>query len=83
MVPRTVGDLSTDELQHIIEQSIDGRLSVWLTQIHDALSAPEDEGGAQLRPEFEESLRRALEQADVGNVIGLPALSCPTTEMCH
>jgi len=71
MVPRTVGDLSTDELQHIIEQSIDRRLSVWLTQILDALSALEDEGGAQLRPEFEESLRRALEQADAGDVVDI------------
>lgn len=70
MVSRTVGDLSTDELQRIIEQSIDRRLSVWLTQILDALSALEDEEGAQLRPAFEESLRRALEHAENGDVVG-------------
>jgi len=73
MVPRTVGNLSTEELQRIIEQTIDRRLSVWLTQILDALTALEDEEGAQLRPQFVESLRRALEQADTGDVLDLQA----------
>jgi predicted Ser/Thr protein kinase len=73
MVPRTVGNLSTEELQRIIEQTIDRRLSVWLTQILDALTALEDEEGAQLRPRSMESLRRALEQADTGDVLDLQA----------
>jgi hypothetical protein len=73
MVPKTVGNLSTEDLQRIIEQTIDRRLSVWLTQILDALTALEDEDGAQLRPRFMESLRRALEQADTGDVLDLQA----------
>ena len=73
MVPKTVGNLPTEELQRIIEQTIDRRLSVWLTQILDALTALEDEEGAQLRPQFVESLRRALEQADTGDVLDLQA----------
>jgi hypothetical protein len=71
MVHKTVGELPTEELQRLIEQTIDRRLAVWLTQILDALSALEDEEGAGLRPEFEESLRRALEHADAGDVVDL------------
>jgi len=71
MVPKTVGDLPTEELQRIIEQTIDRRLAVWLTQILDALTALDDQEGEQLRPEFEESLRRALEHADAGDVVDL------------
>jgi len=71
MVPKTVGDLPTEELQRIIEQTIDRRLAVWLTQILDALSALDDQEGEQLRPEFEESLRRALEHDDAGDIVDL------------
>jgi len=73
MVQKTVGDLPTEELQRIIEQTIDRRLSVWLTQILDALTALEDEERAPLRPEFADSLRRALEHADTGDVVELEA----------
>ena len=73
MVTKTVGELRIEELQRIIEQTIDRRLSVWLIQLLDALTILEDEEGAPLRPEFEESLRQALEQADSGDVLDLEA----------
>jgi len=73
MVTKTVGELRIEELQRIIEQTIDRRLSVWLIQLLDALTTLEDEEGALLRPEFEESLRQALEEADSGDVLDLEA----------
>ncbi len=73
MVTKTVGELRIEELQRIIEQTIDRRLSVWLIQLLDALTTLEDEEEALLRPEFEESLRQALEEADSGDVLDLEA----------
>jgi len=73
MVTKTVGELRIEELQRIIEQTIDRRLSVWLIQLLDTLTTLEDEEGALLRPEFEESLRQALEEADSGDVLDLEA----------
>jgi len=73
MVTKTVGELRIEELQRIIEQTIDRRLSVWLIQLLDALTTLEDEEEALLRTEFEESLRQALEEADSGDVLDLEA----------
>ncbi len=46
---------------------------MWLIQLLDTLTTLEDEEGALFRPEFEESLRQALEQADGGDVLDLEA----------
>jgi len=65
-------ELSAEELERLIERTIDRRLQVWLTQLADALLSLEDgEEGAELRPEFAASLRRSLAQARSGEGIDL------------
>jgi hypothetical protein len=69
---KAIGELSTAELERLIEHTIDRRLEVWLTQLADALLSLEDgEEVAELRPEFAASLRRSLEQARSGDVLDL------------
>ncbi len=60
---RTVAELSPEEFEELVERTIDRRLSVWLTQLMDALTGSQKEEDAKLRPEFTASLRRAMEQA--------------------
>lgn len=67
---KALAELSTEEFEELVERTIDRHLSVWLTQVMDALAGSE-EGGAELRPEFAASLRRSLEQARSGECIGL------------
>ena len=67
----TLKDLSAEQVEQLIERTIDRRLQVWLEQVLDALTASEDEDETKLRPEFAESLRRALAQARTGEGIDL------------
>jgi len=60
---RSVGTLSAKEFEELVEQTIDKRFEVWLTQLMDALTGLQDEENAELRPEFAASLKRSLEQA--------------------
>ena len=60
---RSVGTLSAKEFEELVEQTIDRRFEVWLTQLMDALTGLQDEENAELQPEFAASLRRSLEQA--------------------
>jgi hypothetical protein len=62
----TVGELTAQELERLVERTIDRRLEVWLTQVVDALMGLQEEEGAALQPEFAASLRRALEQVRAG-----------------
>ena len=64
-------ELSTAEFEALIERTIDRRLSVWLTQLLDALPGSQEEEGAALRPEFAESLRSSLKQTHSGEGIDL------------
>ena len=52
-------DLSTEQVEQLIERTIDRRLQVWLEQVLDALAGPDDEDKASLHPEFAEALRGA------------------------
>ncbi|MBI4674822.1 MAG: hypothetical protein HY741_24520 [Chloroflexi bacterium] len=56
-------ELSTEQVEQLIERTIDRRMQVWLEQVLDALTAADDEEKSTLRPEFAESLRRSLAQA--------------------
>lgn len=62
----TLKDLSTEQVEQLIERTIDRRLQVWLEQVLDALTVSDDEDEAALRAEFAESLRRSLAQARAG-----------------
>ncbi|MBI5649179.1 MAG: hypothetical protein HZC40_01830 [Chloroflexi bacterium] len=59
-------ELSTEQVEQLIERTIDRRLQVWLEQVLDALTVADDEEKANLHPEFAESLRRSLAQARAG-----------------
>ncbi|MBL7201092.1 MAG: hypothetical protein ISS56_13215 [Anaerolineae bacterium] len=65
--------LSKQELEELVERTIDRRLEVWLTQLTDALIGDSEEEGGALRPEYAASLRRALEQARSGEGMDLDA----------
>jgi len=70
---KTLGELTAEEFEELVERTIDRRLEVWLTQLMDAFEGVGDEGTEDLRPEFAASLRRSLEQARSGEYIGLKA----------
>jgi len=67
-------ELSVEQVEQLIEHTIDRRLQVWLEQILDALTVSDEEERAELRPEFTESLRRSLAQARAGEGMDLKAL---------
>lgn len=64
-------ELSVEQVEQLIERTIDRRFEVWLAQLLDALTIADDEDRATLRPEFAESLRRSLAQARGGEGIDL------------
>jgi hypothetical protein len=64
-------ELSTEQVEQLIERTIDRRLQVWLEQVLDTLTVSDDEDKSALRPEFAESLRRALAQARAGEGLDL------------
>jgi len=57
--------------EELVERTIDRQISVWFTQLMDALTGLQKEEGAELQHEFAASLRRALEQARSGEGIDL------------
>jgi len=68
---KTLGELSAEEFEELVERTIDRRLQVWLTQLLDAFIGLREEEDAELQPEFAASLRRSLEQARSGEGIDL------------
>jgi hypothetical protein len=68
---RTLGALSAEEFEELVERTIDRRLEVWFIQLTDALIGWQEDESAELRPEFAASLRRSLEQARLGESIDL------------
>ena len=67
---KTVNQLSTNEFELLVERAVDKRLEVWMTQLMDALTSI-DEPVSELRPEFAESLRKAIKQSQAGAGIDL------------
>ena len=59
---KTINQLSTNEFENLIERAVDKRLEVWMTQLMDALTSI-DEPAGELRPEFADSLRKAIRQS--------------------
>jgi len=68
---KTLGELSAEEFEELVERTIDRRLQVWLTQLLDAFIGLREEEDAELQPEFAASLRRSLQQAKSGEGIDL------------
>jgi hypothetical protein len=69
----TLNELSTEQVEQLIERTIDRRLQVWLEQVLDALANSDDEDKTALRPEFAESLRRSRAQAQAEEGLDLKA----------
>ena len=67
----SVAELSTEEFETLIEQTIDRRMEVWLTQLLDALTSLEEDESAEFQPDFAASLTRSIEQARTGQGIDL------------
>jgi len=67
---KTLDQLSTNEFESLVERAVDRRLEVWMTQLMDALTSI-DEPAGELRPEFAESLRKAIRQSDAGEGVDL------------
>jgi hypothetical protein len=67
---KTLNQLSTNEFETLVERAVDKRLEVWMTQLMDALTSI-DEPSSELRPEFAESLRKAIKQSQVGEGMDL------------
>jgi len=63
---RTLGELTVEEFEELVERTIDNPFEVWLTQLMHASDVVSDEKGDGFRPEFAASLRRCLEQAGLG-----------------
>ena len=68
---RTLTELTVEELEDLVERTIDRRFEVWLTQLMDVFEGLSDENGDELRPEFAASLRRSLQQAGAKEGIAL------------
>ena len=67
----TIADLSPHELENLITDVIDRRMHVWLTQLLDAIGERQEEDDAEMLPAFAASLRKAIQQADKGDVVSL------------
>ena len=67
---KTVNQLSTNEFETLVERVVDKRLEVWMTQLMDALTSI-DEPASERRPEFADSLRKAIKQSQAGEGMDL------------
>ncbi len=67
----TIAKLSPQDLEELIANTIDRRMQVWLTQLMDAVGSHQEEDQAKMLPDFEESLRRAINQAREGELTPL------------
>ena len=67
---KALNQLSTNEFESLVERAVDKRLGVWMTQLMDALTSI-DEPASELRPEFAESLRKAIKQSQTGEGMNL------------
>lgn len=69
----TIATMSAQEFETLVEQAIDRRMSVWATQLMDALNSGEADEQENLRPVFAEALRRSIRQAEQGQMTSLDA----------
>ncbi len=71
---RALTEMTEAELEALIQKTVDERLSVWLTQLMDAVIGTDEEDRARFKPEFAEALRMSIEQAEAGELIDLASL---------
>ena len=68
---KTLAQISTKEFEEIVVRTIDRRLNVWFTQLIDAWTGLPGEEEGEVKLEFADSLKRALEQARSGEGVDL------------
>ena len=73
-MPRALAEMTEVEFEALVQKTVDGRLSVWLIQLMDALTGADEEDGRQFKPEFAEALTRSMDQAAAGELIDLASL---------
>ena len=73
-MPQILAELTQAEFEALIRRTVDERLSVWLTQLMDALTGTDEEDRVGFSPEFAESLSRSIDQAGAGELISLESL---------
>ncbi|MBN2207775.1 MAG: hypothetical protein JW759_00535 [Candidatus Coatesbacteria bacterium] len=69
-----LAEMTEAEFKALVQKTVDKRMSVWLTQLMDALIGADEEGQARLKPEFAESLRRSIAEAEAGDLTDLRSL---------
>jgi len=69
-----LAEMTEAEFKALVQKTVDKRMSVWLTQLMDALIGADEEDQATFRPEFAESLRRSIAQAEAGDLADLRSL---------
>lgn len=67
----TIADLSPQEFEALISETIDRRMQVWITQLLDAIGGDSENDHADLSDEFSAVLQIALDQAHAGNLTTL------------
>jgi hypothetical protein len=68
---KTISTMSPQEFEILVENIIDRRMEVWLTQVVDALGQIKEEETAEFTPEFTAALTHSIEQARTGNIMTL------------
>jgi len=68
---KALAEMTETEFEALVQKVVDRRLKVWLIQLMDALAGSSEEDRAALKPEFAESLKRSIEQAEAGELTSL------------
>ncbi len=76
---KTISMLSTNEFTTLVEQTIDRRMSVWLTQLLDAFGTIEEDDDNEFQPEFAEMLKTSIAQAKSKDNIDLQSFRAQLT----
>ena len=74
----SISAMSPKEFETLVQDVIDRRMSVWLTQLLDALGGAEEDD-TQMHPEFVTSLKQSIAQAEAGDVIDLKSFRAQLT----
>lgn len=67
---KSIAEMSAQDLEDLVDRLVQRRIEVLYVQLMGALGL-DDEDDLELKPEFAEGLRRAIEQARAGDVIDL------------
>ena len=75
---KSISAMSPKEFEALVQNVIDRRMSVWLTQLLDVLGGTEEDD-TQMHPEFVNSLKRSIAQAEAGSAIDLQSFRAQLT----